>query len=61
MFEALTVIGGFKMVHRGLLDIKGKGLMNTYWLECRDGPVPLVRDEISWFSDMHAVFVSSSN
>ncbi|KAL4225870.1 hypothetical protein ACF0H5_013859 [Mactra antiquata] len=34
---ALTKFGGFRMKFRGTLDIKGKGLMKTYWiLNCWD-------------------------
>lgn len=56
MNDALAAIGGFKTEHRGLIDVKGKGLMNTFWLTCRDGaPLP-VHEEIAWFADIQPVF-----
>uniref|UniRef100_A0A1A9VKM1 guanylate cyclase n=1 Tax=Glossina austeni TaxID=7395 RepID=A0A1A9VKM1_GLOAU len=58
MNESLTRIGGFKTEHRGLIDVKGKGLMSTYWLTCKDGPVK-IREEISWFADMQPVFLEN--
>lgn len=58
MNDSLTAIGGFKTEHRGLIDVKGKGLMDTYWLTCRDGPIP-VRDEIAWYADMQPVFLKT--
>ncbi|PBC26595.1 Atrial natriuretic peptide receptor [Apis cerana cerana] len=39
MKKALDAVGGFKIVRRGLVDVKGKGLMDTYWLECKDGGI----------------------
>lgn len=29
---ALDVVGGFKIEHRGLTDVKGKGMLDTYYL-----------------------------
>uniref|UniRef100_A0A1A9X302 guanylate cyclase n=1 Tax=Glossina brevipalpis TaxID=37001 RepID=A0A1A9X302_9MUSC len=58
MNESLMKIGGFKTEHRGLIDVKGKGLMSTYWLTCKDGPVK-IREEISWFADMQPVFLEN--
>nr|XP_022905172.1 uncharacterized protein LOC111417189 isoform X2 [Onthophagus taurus] len=37
MKTALDAIGGFKCEHRGLVDVKGKGLMDTFWLTCKEG------------------------
>nr|XP_015838387.1 PREDICTED: receptor-type guanylate cyclase gcy-7 isoform X3 [Tribolium castaneum] len=37
MKKALDVIGGYRTEHRGLVDVKGKGLMDTYWLTCKEG------------------------
>lgn len=34
--------------------------MNTYWLTCRDGPIPPVKDEIAWFADMQPVFLETT-
>ncbi|XP_017835379.1 uncharacterized protein LOC108594751 [Drosophila busckii] len=56
MHESLQQVGGFKTEHRGLIDVKGKGLMSTYWLTCMDGPVRQ-REEISWCADMQPVFL----
>ncbi|ODN04011.1 Atrial natriuretic peptide receptor 1 [Orchesella cincta] len=36
---ALDVVGGFKVEHRGLIDVKGKGMMDTYWLCGKEGGV----------------------
>ncbi|XP_055303839.1 uncharacterized protein LOC129569215 isoform X2 [Sitodiplosis mosellana] len=58
MNDELTNIGGFKTEHRGLIDVKGKGLMNTYWLTCREGPIKK-REEISWFADVEPVFLKN--
>ncbi|KAL5277429.1 hypothetical protein ACFFRR_002584 [Megaselia abdita] len=58
MNDALMRLGGFKTEHRGLIDVKGKGLMSTYWLTCKDGPVT-VREEISWYADMQPVFLQN--
>ncbi|RZF48590.1 hypothetical protein LSTR_LSTR012551 [Laodelphax striatellus] len=38
MKKALDEVGGFKMEHRGFVDIKGKGVLDTYWLTCKEGP-----------------------
>ncbi|XP_039296946.1 uncharacterized protein LOC111060588 [Nilaparvata lugens] len=38
MKRALDEVGGFKMEHRGFVDIKGKGVLDTYWLTCKEGP-----------------------
>ncbi|KAH8331766.1 hypothetical protein KR074_011138 [Drosophila pseudoananassae] len=56
MHESLQQVGGFRTEHRGLIDVKGKGLMSTYWLTCKDGPVR-AREEISWRADMQPVFL----
>ncbi|KAH8320357.1 hypothetical protein KR067_000175 [Drosophila pandora] len=56
MNDSLQQVGGFRTEHRGLIDVKGKGLMSTYWLTCKDGPVR-VREEISWRADMQPVFL----
>ncbi|XP_018573653.1 uncharacterized protein LOC108912758 [Anoplophora glabripennis] len=39
MKNALDAIGGYRMEHRGLVEVKGKGLMDTYWLTCKEGGV----------------------
>ncbi|XP_031627256.1 uncharacterized protein LOC116343374 [Contarinia nasturtii] len=57
MNNELMSIGGFKTEHRGLIDVKGKGLMNTYWLTSQ-GPIKK-REEISWFSDIEPVFLKT--
>uniref|UniRef100_A0A1I8PRX9 guanylate cyclase n=2 Tax=Stomoxys calcitrans TaxID=35570 RepID=A0A1I8PRX9_STOCA len=58
MNQALMRVGGFRTEHRGLIDVKGKGLMSTYWLTCKDGPVK-VREEIAWFADIQPVFLEN--
>ncbi|XP_049777022.1 atrial natriuretic peptide receptor 1-like [Schistocerca cancellata] len=38
--EALDELGGFYTEYRGVMEVKGKGLMDTYWLtgkECKQG------------------------
>lgn len=39
MKKALDAIGGYRMEPRGLVEVKGKGLMETYWLTCKEGGV----------------------
>ncbi|KAF6209106.1 hypothetical protein GE061_014849 [Apolygus lucorum] len=39
MKKALDQVGGFKTEHRGFVDIKGKGVLDTYWLLSKDGGV----------------------
>ena len=34
--EALNQVGGYEIKYRGLVDVKGKGLMKTYWLISRN-------------------------
>uniref|UniRef100_A0A182N9U7 guanylate cyclase n=1 Tax=Anopheles dirus TaxID=7168 RepID=A0A182N9U7_9DIPT len=49
MNEALVKVGGFKTEHRGLIDVKGKGLMDTYWLTCKEGATPNnSHGEVAW-------------
>lgn len=38
--------------------LQGKGLMNTYWLTCREGPIKK-REEISWFAEVEPVFLKT--
>ncbi|XP_025836512.1 uncharacterized protein LOC108736041 [Agrilus planipennis] len=37
MKKALDAIGGYKTEHRGLVEVKGKGLLDTYWLTQKEG------------------------
>ncbi|CAH0384976.1 unnamed protein product [Bemisia tabaci] len=37
MKQALDRVGGFRTEHRGFVDIKGKGVLDTYWLLCKEG------------------------
>ncbi|KAH1000496.1 hypothetical protein HUJ05_008608 [Dendroctonus ponderosae] len=37
MKKALDAIGGYKIEERGLVEVKGKGLMETFWLTCKEG------------------------
>ncbi|XP_055587233.1 adenylate cyclase, germination specific [Uranotaenia lowii] len=59
MNEALAKIGGFKTEHRGLIDVKGKGLMDTYWLTCKErtGGVANSYGEVAWYADMQPVYL----
>ncbi|KAG5683567.1 hypothetical protein PVAND_012840 [Polypedilum vanderplanki] len=45
--DELMKIGGFKTELRGLIEVKGKGLMKTYWLTCRDAPILNFKDNIA--------------
>uniref|UniRef100_A0A182J623 guanylate cyclase n=1 Tax=Anopheles atroparvus TaxID=41427 RepID=A0A182J623_ANOAO len=58
MNDALVKVGGFKTEHRGLIDVKGKGLMDTYWLTCKEGATPNNNHgEVAWFADMKPVYL----
>ncbi|XP_012256293.1 receptor-type guanylate cyclase daf-11 isoform X2 [Athalia rosae] len=59
MKKALDAVGGFRIEHRGLVDVKGKGLMDTYWLECKDGGIARAAelDLPSFFEDVRPVFM----
>ncbi|XP_033328040.1 uncharacterized protein LOC117221307 isoform X1 [Megalopta genalis] len=59
MKKALDAVGGFKIEHRGLVDVKGKGLMDTYWLECKDGGIARAAelDLPSFFEDVRPIFI----
>uniref|UniRef100_A0A182JVW7 guanylate cyclase n=1 Tax=Anopheles christyi TaxID=43041 RepID=A0A182JVW7_9DIPT len=62
MNEALVKVGGFKTEHRGLIDVKGKGLMDTYWLTCKEGTTPNnSQGEVAWFADMKPVRLKHYN
>ncbi|XP_030751286.1 uncharacterized protein LOC115878819 [Sitophilus oryzae] len=37
MKKALEAIGGYKIEERGLVEVKGKGLMETFWLTAKQG------------------------
>ncbi|XP_072398924.1 uncharacterized protein [Diabrotica undecimpunctata] len=63
MKRALDLIGGYKTEHRGLVDVKGKGLMDTYWLTCKEGGLnrTVEMDTPSYFpeedDDLEPVFI----
>lgn len=82
MKKALDAVGGFKIAHRGLVDVKvqladynnakcveqcactqmilqGKGSMDTYWLECKDGGIARAAelDLPTFFEDVRPVFI----
>ncbi|XP_031833421.1 uncharacterized protein LOC116427335 isoform X1 [Nomia melanderi] len=59
MKKALDAVGGFKIERRGLVDVKGKGLMDTYWLECKDGGIARAAelDLPSFFEDVRPIFI----
>lgn len=37
MKKALDAIGGYKTEHRGFVEVKGKGMLDTYWLMAKEG------------------------
>ncbi|KAF7265731.1 hypothetical protein GWI33_020814 [Rhynchophorus ferrugineus] len=37
MKKALDVIGGYKIEERGFVEVKGKGMMQTFWLTAKEG------------------------
>ncbi|KAL1138257.1 hypothetical protein AAG570_009946 [Ranatra chinensis] len=39
MKKALDEVGGFTTEHRGFVDIKGKGVLDTYWLLSKEGGI----------------------
>ncbi|XP_075237723.1 atrial natriuretic peptide receptor 2-like isoform X5 [Lycorma delicatula] len=43
---ALEELGGFTVEFRGKMDVKGKGLMNTYWLTGKETGLPTIPEEI---------------
>ncbi|XP_024082931.1 soluble guanylate cyclase gcy-35 isoform X2 [Cimex lectularius] len=54
MKKALDEVGGFKTEHRGFVDIKGKGVLDTYWLMSKDGGVRRNTDtDFTPFTDDH--------
>ncbi|XP_025158070.1 uncharacterized protein LOC105182028 isoform X1 [Harpegnathos saltator] len=59
MKKALDAVGGFRIEHRGMVDVKGKGLMDTYWLECKDGGIARAAelDLPTFFEDVRPVFM----
>ncbi|XP_066139869.1 uncharacterized protein [Euwallacea fornicatus] len=62
MKKALDAIGGYKIEERGLVEVKGKGLMQTFWLTCKEGSTQSIVeiDAPSYFAedeDMEPVFI----
>lgn len=59
MKKALDAVGGFRIEHRGLVDVKGKGSMDTYWLVCKDGGIARAAelDLPTFFEDVRPVFM----
>ncbi|KAK2868870.1 hypothetical protein Q7C36_000741 [Tachysurus vachellii] len=43
--DLLHTLGGYVLVCRGTLNVKGKGDMTTWWLETKRGPTELLHDE----------------
>ncbi|XP_071446194.1 uncharacterized protein [Hetaerina americana] len=61
MKESLDSVGGFTTEHRGLVDVKGKGLMETYWLTGKIGGIVRAAelDTPGFFEDVQPVFMRS--
>ncbi|XP_046389564.1 uncharacterized protein LOC124158484 [Ischnura elegans] len=61
MKESLDSVGGFTTEHRGLVDVKGKGLMETYWLTGKIGGIGRAAelDTPGFFEDVQPVFMRS--
>lgn len=61
MKEALDQAGGFKMEHRGLVFVKGKGQMDTYWLTCKYGGLPKRNPPDAPYSKMQQSYMNCYN
>lgn len=57
MKKALDLAGGFKTEHRGLVFVKGKGEMDTYWLTCKDGGLPKRPTPPPSYDDYHPPYM----
>ncbi|XP_063237909.1 uncharacterized protein LOC134539652 [Bacillus rossius redtenbacheri] len=49
--QALDVAGGFRTEHRGFVEVKGKGVLDTYWLACKEGGISRPAD-LGYLADM---------
>ncbi|GLH12248.1 Receptor-type guanylate cyclase Gyc76C [Gryllus bimaculatus] len=48
--DSLDLLGGYIMEHRGQMEVKGKGLMDTYWLLGKENDITFsVEDDIAKF------------
>ncbi|TSW35247.1 Xyloside xylosyltransferase 1 [Bagarius yarrelli] len=43
--DLLHALGGYVLICRGALNVKGKGEMTTWWLETKRGPADVLHDE----------------
>uniref|UniRef100_A0A1B6MQA4 guanylate cyclase n=1 Tax=Graphocephala atropunctata TaxID=36148 RepID=A0A1B6MQA4_9HEMI len=59
MKKALDEVGGFRTEHRGFVDIKGKGVLDTYWLTCKEGGIARNEqlDTPTFFRDVEPTFI----
>ncbi|XP_049809324.1 adenylate cyclase type 5 [Schistocerca nitens] len=57
MKQALDAVGGFRTEHRGLVDVKGKGLLDTYWLTCKEGGISRSAHLSTYLTDTQPVFM----
>ncbi|KAF4519255.1 hypothetical protein B566_EDAN002143 [Ephemera danica] len=59
MKQALDCVGGFITERRGLVEVKGKGLMETYWLLEKEGGISRATelDMPGFFEDVQPVFM----
>lgn len=44
----LDTLGRFHTEHRGMVEVKGKGLLDTYWLIAKEGGLALPEEDLSF-------------
>ncbi|CAB3385272.1 Hypothetical predicted protein [Cloeon dipterum] len=59
MNEALSQVGGFETELRGLVEVKGKGVLETYWLVGKQGGITRASelDTPGFFEDLQPIFI----
>ncbi|XP_065346334.1 guanylate cyclase 2G [Cloeon dipterum] len=59
MNEALNQVGGFETELRGLVEVKGKGVLETYWLVGKQGGITRASelDTPGFFEDLQPIFI----